>query len=146
LSRGLDGAWGVAVQSGVGIVATGPAGGRVGLVRYNAAGTLDPTFGGGDGIVRTNWSGGLDWSDEIALDGAGRLVIVGISNVFGNDARYALGRYGANGAAGFTKLTNLTGGVDYGLDVQIETSTQKIVTTGAVRNGRQSFVARHLGA
>jgi uncharacterized delta-60 repeat protein len=146
LSRGLDGAWGVAVQSGVGIVATGPAGGRVGLVRYNSAGALDPTFGGGDGIVKTNWTAGLDWSDEIALDAAGRLVIVGISNVFGNDPRYALGRYSANGAPGFTKLTNLTGGVDYGLDVQIETSTQKIVTTGAVRNGRQSFVARHLGS
>jgi uncharacterized delta-60 repeat protein len=144
LTRGLDGAWGVAVQSGVGIVATGPAGGKVGLVRYTLAGARDNTFGGGDGITRTNWSSGVDLSDEIALDGLGRLVIVGISNAFGNDARYALGRYSADGTRDFTKLTNLTGGVDYGLDVQIETATQKIVTTGAVRDGRKSFVARHL--
>jgi uncharacterized delta-60 repeat protein len=145
LTGGLDGAWGVVVQSDVGIVATGPAGGTVGLVRYDSAGVLDPTFGGGDGIRKTNWSTGLDWSDEIALDGAGRIGIVGISNAFGNDPRYALGRYSASGAPDFTKLTNLTGGVDYGFDVQIEAATQKIVTTGAVRNGRQSFVARHLG-
>ena len=145
LTGGLDGAWGIANQGGVGYVATGPAGGRVGLVRYTSTGALDSTFGGGDGITRTDWSSGLDWSDEIALDVDGRIVIVGISNVSGNDPRYALGRYSAAGAFDFAKLTNLTGGLDYGLDVQIESSTQKIVTTGAVRNGRQSFVARHLG-
>jgi uncharacterized delta-60 repeat protein len=148
LTRGFDSAWGVAVQSGVGIVATGPSGGQigrqVGLVRYTLVGRRDNTFGGGDGITRTDWSAGADWSDEIAIDATGRLVIVGISNVFGNDARYALGRYSADGTLDFTKLTNLTGGVDYGLDVQIETGTEKIVTTGAVRNGRASFVARHL--
>jgi uncharacterized delta-60 repeat protein len=144
LTRRLDGAWGVAVQSGLGIVATGPAGGKVGLVRYTLAGALDNTFGGGDGIRKTDWSSGLDWADEIALDGTGKIVVVGIANVFGNDAKVGLGRYTADGTPDFTKLTNLTGGVDYGLDVQIEPATQKIVATGAVRNGRQSFVTRYL--
>jgi uncharacterized delta-60 repeat protein len=142
--RFIDGAWGVAVQSGLGIVATGPAGENLALVRYTFTGALDLVFGGGDGITRTNWSAGLDWPDEIALDPIGRAVIVGISNVSGNDPRYALGRYSHNGAPEFTKLTNLTDGVDYGFDVQIQTNGG-IVTTGAVRNGRQSFVARHLG-
>lgn len=149
LARGIDGAWGVAVQSGVGIVATGPAGGRVGLVRYTLTGALDNTFGGGDGIVRTNWSSGTDWTDEIALDGAGRIVVVGVSNVAGSDAKVGLGRYAANGILdsafgnGGVKQTNLTGGLDYGFDVQID-ANQKIVATGAVRNGGQSFVTRHL--
>ena len=143
--RFIEGAWGVAVQGGVGIVATGPAGENLAVVRYTLTGALDLVFGGGDGITRTSWSSGFDWPDEIALDAIGRVVIVGISNVFGNDPRYALGRYSHNGVPDFTKLTNLTGGVDYGFDVQIEDATEKIVTTGAVRNGRQSFVARHLG-
>jgi uncharacterized delta-60 repeat protein len=85
--RVIDGAWGVAVQSGIGIVATGPAGANVALVRYTSTGALDPAFGGGDGITRTNWSAGRDWTDEIALDASGRIVVVGIANTFGNDPR-----------------------------------------------------------
>jgi uncharacterized delta-60 repeat protein len=142
----IDGAWGVAVQSGIGIVVTGPAGAKVALVRYTSTGALDLTFGGGDGITRTNWSAGRDWTDEIALDTSGRIVVVGIANVFAGDPRYALGRYTAAGALDFTKLTNLTGGVDYGFDVAIVPTTGDIVTTGAVNNGKRSFVARHLSS
>jgi uncharacterized delta-60 repeat protein len=145
LTGGFDGAWGVAVQTGGRIVATGPADEKVGLVGYTSTGALDNTFGGGDGITRTNWTSGADWTDEIALDVTGRIIVVGIANVFGNDPRYALTRYTADGALDFTKLTNLTGGVDYGLDVAIEPSSQKIVATGAVNNGGRSFVVRHLG-
>jgi uncharacterized delta-60 repeat protein len=146
LTRRLDGAWGVVVQPGVGIVAAGPAGANLALVRYTSSGSLDSTFGGGDGITRTNWSSGDDWTDEIALDNSGRIVVVGIANVFGHDPRYALGRYTADGAPDFTKLTNLTGGVDYGFDVAIVPTTGDIVTTGAVNNGKRSFVARHLSS
>jgi uncharacterized delta-60 repeat protein len=144
LTRGLDAAWGVALQGG-GIVATGPAGRRVGLVRYDLTGDLDDTFGGGDGITKTDWSSQLDWSDEIAVDALGRIVIVGSADVFDNNqSRYALARYSATGGHEFDTLTNLTRGIDYGIDVRIEDVTQRIVTTGMVRAGQKAFVARHL--
>jgi uncharacterized delta-60 repeat protein len=48
------------------------------VVRYTEAGVLDPTFGGGDGIVRLHFDTGT-WDDvaAVAIDGGDRIVIAG---------------------------------------------------------------------
>jgi uncharacterized delta-60 repeat protein len=62
----------------------GPAPGDMsdfGVARFNADGTLDTTFGGGDGLVTLNLSAGLeagaDSANVIALDADGRIVVAG---------------------------------------------------------------------
>jgi len=48
------------------------------VVRYTADGSLDPAFGGGDGIVRFHFGAGL-WDDaaSVAIDGGDRVVVAG---------------------------------------------------------------------
>src|SRR5438045_2728942 len=42
-----------------------------------SSGDLDPTFGGGDGIVTTSATSGADWISDVALAADGRIVVVG---------------------------------------------------------------------
>src|SRR5215203_4249960 len=53
---GLDGAMAVAVLPGgkILVAAGSDQGSAINLVRYNADGSLDPSFGGGDGVVSEN--------------------------------------------------------------------------------------------
>jgi len=65
------------------------------LVRYNAEGTLDTSFGVG-GRVRTDFSGSNDQIFALAIDGAGRILAGGLaSNDSGSD--FALARYNTDG-------------------------------------------------
>lgn len=99
MSDGFDWANAVAIQPDGRIVAAGSAGfNQFGVVRYRPNGTLDPTFGGGDGKVITSFTGGFD--DEIAeavlIQPDGGIVVGG----FASTGRYrmALVRYHANGS------------------------------------------------
>jgi uncharacterized delta-60 repeat protein len=48
------------------------------VARYTASGALDPTFGGGDGIVPLHFStGSYDYAAAVAIDGSGRIVVAG---------------------------------------------------------------------
>jgi uncharacterized delta-60 repeat protein len=58
------------------------------LVRYNPNGSLDTTFGGGDGISRVDFNNSVDLANEMALHGLGRAVVVGQS-----DEAFALARF-----------------------------------------------------
>jgi len=60
-----------------------------GLVRYQAAGSLDASFGG-DGLVTTDFAGGADRAFALALQPDGRLVAVGST---GDGADIAAARY-----------------------------------------------------
>ena len=88
-----DEARGVAIQRDGKIVAVGLAcklciaGPDFGLARYNTDGSLDPIFGGGDGIVLTDF-GGFDHANAVALQMDGKIVAAGFSN-----ADFALARY-----------------------------------------------------
>jgi uncharacterized delta-60 repeat protein len=63
------------------------------MVRYNANGTLDTTFGT-NGKVLTNPAGqGMAYLDEMAVDGSGRVVLGGVT-----DSVATLVRYTPNGA------------------------------------------------
>jgi uncharacterized delta-60 repeat protein len=66
------------------------------LVRYNSDGSLDPTFGNGDGIVTTSINIGPDQANALVLQPDGKLVAVGSSsNGIGSDL--ALVRYRSDG-------------------------------------------------
>jgi uncharacterized delta-60 repeat protein len=58
------------------------------LVRYDAAGALDPTFDG-DGIVTADFHGRGEFGQDLALDAAGRIVAAGYT-ANGPDTEFAL--------------------------------------------------------
>jgi uncharacterized delta-60 repeat protein len=65
------------------------------LVRYNANGSLDTTFGGGDGIAQADFEqGSNDVSYGMALDNSGKAVVAGISYQGGwLNSRFAIARF-----------------------------------------------------
>ncbi|HMC05344.1 MAG TPA: delta-60 repeat domain-containing protein, partial [Actinomycetota bacterium] len=66
------------------------------LVRYTAAGALDPSFGEG-GRVLTDFGGSDDWAHAIALQPDGRIVLGGVSDHSGS-RDFALARYNPDGS------------------------------------------------
>jgi len=70
------------------------------LARFNADGTLDTAFGGGDGFVTTDAPGQpRDSITEVAVQRDGRIVAVGSSlSTVGIDGDFAVARYLPNGA------------------------------------------------
>ncbi len=47
------------------------------VLRLRANGTRDPSFGGGDGLVETRWSGSPESALAVAVDSRGRTVVAG---------------------------------------------------------------------
>ncbi|HOZ48105.1 MAG TPA: tandem-95 repeat protein, partial [Candidatus Hydrogenedentes bacterium] len=68
----------VAVQTDGKIIVGNYADGEFGFARFNTNGSLDTTFGSGDGIA-TATTGGWEYPTDFALDNQGRLVAVGMS-------------------------------------------------------------------
>lgn len=95
---GNDRAFGVVIQIDGKIVVAGCAGvmceddnDHVGLARYNPNGSLDATFGGGDGKVTTDFSASTNWAHAVALQKDGRIVVAGFAGWIPGD--FALARY-----------------------------------------------------
>jgi uncharacterized delta-60 repeat protein len=90
-----------------------------------APGELDPTFGG-DGKVTTNFTRGLDEATGVAIQGDGKLVVAGIGNYSGRNARFALARYEQDGSLDVSfggdgkVVTNFTPGWDGASAVAIQ--------------------------
>ena len=133
-----DFAFGVAIQGDGKIVAVGRAagsGGVMALARYKQNGTIDTTFGGGDGKVTTNFTRGDDRADAVAIQADGDIVVAGTANYFGLNGKFALARYTAAGAldpnfSGDGRVTsNFTPGFDGGFAVAVQTD-QYIVAAG----------------
>jgi uncharacterized delta-60 repeat protein len=123
LTRGADLARGVAVQNDGKIVVAGQTGGTHGkfaLVRYDADGTLDTTFGG-DGTVTTAFPSKTQLPDgavAVAIQPDGKIVAAGFANGNCSCVRFALARYDADGALDTTfgndgkTTTHFKGGAD----------------------------------
>jgi len=67
-----------------------------GLARYQTNGQPDPTFGGGDGKVSTDFAGGRDEAHGLAIQPDGKLLLGGWATRAGR-AQFALARYLSNG-------------------------------------------------
>jgi uncharacterized delta-60 repeat protein len=141
----FDGAEGVAIQADGKIVAAGTSGGkRFGLARYDTDGTLDPSFGGGDGKVSTDFTAGPDAANGVAIQADGKIVAAGIANIEGADPKFALARYNADGTldTSFSSdgkiRTNFTAGFDAANDLGIQ-ADGRIVAAGFAGSGNARF-------
>jgi uncharacterized delta-60 repeat protein len=133
-----DQAEGVAVQSDNKIVVAGftqsaTTGRDFALVRYNANGTLDTSFGTG-GIVTTDFNGLDDQAGDVLLQPDGKIVVIGTAMVAGGNTEFAVARYNTNGSldTGFGtggKVTTSVGQFDTGNRAVLQ-SDGKIILAG----------------
>ena len=93
---GSDGATGIAIQADGGIVVAGVSGASVAIARYDADGTLDPTFDG-DGRLTMNFGSGGGGANALALQDD-RIVVVGSLSDAGNNRAFAVARLDPDGA------------------------------------------------
>jgi uncharacterized delta-60 repeat protein len=91
-----DEANGAALQADGKLVVAGRAGNDFALVRYNANGTLDTTFGRG-GKVTTDFAGGADSAAAVTIQPDGRIIVAGRAANAGTGNDFALARYNPNG-------------------------------------------------
>jgi uncharacterized delta-60 repeat protein len=121
------------------IVVAGGVGGRVtpdccdfALARYKPNGSLDPSFGG-DGQVTTDFYGGGDQANGVAIDSHGRIVAVGgaggSSSTSGGEA---LARYRSSGTldptfSGDGKVTTAAGSRSIAQSVTIDPQARIVV-------------------
>ena len=138
-ASGGSGATGVALQGDGKIVAVGYANsagnGDFALARYNPNGTLDKTFSG-DGKQTTSFGGGYNGATGVALQGDGKIVVVGRAGGYPFD--FALARYNPNGSldasfSGDGKQTTDFGGDSLADGVALQ-GDGKIVAVGRARD------------
>jgi uncharacterized delta-60 repeat protein len=122
----------VAIQGDGRIVAAGVAGERFALARYNADGTLDPTFGVGGKVTTAfpGFSSRYAIAHDVAIQADGKIVAGGVVA-----AAFALVRYNADGTLDSTfdgdgrVVTEMSGGADLLNAVAIQ-ADGKIVVAG----------------
>jgi uncharacterized delta-60 repeat protein len=86
----------VAIQPDGKIVVAGQTGGDFAVVRYNADGSLDTSFGSG-GVVRTDFGGGTDLARTVLVEPDGKIVVAGRTQL-GSTVQFAVARYNADGS------------------------------------------------
>lgn len=151
MTPGFDAAFALAIQPGdQKIVAAGETRRKVAVLRYNPDGSLDSTFSG-DGKVTTNFTTGLDYADDVALEPGGKILTAGSADYFGH-SRFAVARYDSDGTLDTTfggdgkVTTNFTPGWDGAFDVEIQPTDGNIVAAGGAGNrGRKFALVRYLG-
>ena len=119
-----------------------------GLVRYNADGSLDTTFGNG-GKVSTNFEFGADVAFAVKVQADGKIVAAGVKG--GTSTLFGLARYNANGTldpsfSGDGKVETFFNGIDQARALQIQPDG-KIVASGTANGGAiigQFALARYL--
>ena len=92
---GADFANALVLQPDGKIIVVGDGGGDFAVVRYDANGTPDPTFGGGDGIVTTDF-GASDGAHAAVFQSdpdGDKLIVAGSTFANGTNADFALARY-----------------------------------------------------
>ena len=155
LTRHEDRATAVAIQPTGEIVVAGqvvrfrPAGvvGRFAVVRYEADGDLDTTFGG-DGIVTTNFTPGWDRAAAVAIHPGG-IVAGGAADLGCSCSRFALARYeddgdldpnfGGDGRV-MTRFPGVGAAAD---DVAVDLTGRIVAVGGQLPEGARFMVARY---
>ncbi|MDJ0779659.1 MAG: DUF4347 domain-containing protein, partial [Gammaproteobacteria bacterium] len=139
-SPGTDAIWDIFVQDDGSIVAAGSGNDQFAVVRYLANGALDPSFGGGDGIVNTDFGAGNDYAYNVEVLGDGSILVGGNSN---ND--FAIAKYDASGNldTGFgggdgMATVDVLGGAETGYGMALQ-SDGSIIVGGSSNNGDSDF-------
>ena len=125
------------------------------LARYNIDGSLDTAFGNGGRVV-TDFNGGSDFANAIAITSTGRIVAAGLST--GHDAPFsdfALARYNTDGnldssfGAGGKTITDFFGNDDSVQDIAVRSDGRYVVvgiaSTTPVFQGRDFALAQYVG-
>lgn len=143
LSSNNDVATSVAIQSDGKIVVGGYYQGLFNydffLLRYNSNGLLDSTFDN-DGIVTTDFNITQDLCQDIKIQSDGKIVAVGITNIFWNNNDFAIARYNTNGTLDTTfdndgKILHEIYGTDDDPKSIVIDNNGKIVIGGTIYNG-----------
>jgi uncharacterized delta-60 repeat protein len=140
----LDHAAGVAIASDGKIVVAGDtksspnADEDVFLLRFDANGSLDPTFGKAGRVVTALGTASVDKGRAVAIDASGRVLVTG-STTKGNDQDLLLLRYDAAGALDTSFGDNgvvapATVGIEEGRDIKLAPDG-RIVVAGTGSNG-----------
>jgi uncharacterized delta-60 repeat protein len=110
-----DSANSVTLQADGKILVSGKSNNDFAVVRYDIDGSLDFSFGGGDGIVVTDIDGGTDDGKSLTLQPDGKILVAGQSHN-GSDFDFALVRYKADGTLDTSFSTDGKLTIDFGLD------------------------------
>jgi len=103
LTPAEDDGYAVAIQPDGKIVVAGEMGtggpnARVAVVRYETDGSLDPSFGGGDGKASIDFTPGADYAYAVRIQADGKIVVAGTADYFGQNSRFALARLASDGS------------------------------------------------
>ena len=136
VGTGADDAYAVALQPDGKIIVAGLSSNGTNndfaLARYDADGTLDSGFGGGDGLVTTPIGTGTDEANAIVIQPDGKIIVAGLTSN-GSDNDFALARYDADGTldTGFGDgdglVTTPLGGDDAGFSVALQSNGMIVV-------------------
>ena len=123
------------------------------LVRYNADGSLDATFGGGDGKVTTHFGEGDDTVQAVSVLPDGKILAAGYAHNSAGDFDFALARYSADGVLDATfgtggLVTTALGSSHDEIRAMAVRSDGTIVVAGNSHNGtdRDLALARYTAA
>lgn len=138
---------GLAVQSDGKIIAGGHAGGDFIAVRYLDDGTLDITFGGGDGIATVTALGSA-WVNDLKLQADGKILVAGYDGGAADD--FAVVRFntdgtldtGFGGGNGYV-LTDL-GGDDTAASVAVQQDGRIVLAGWSDAGGNKDFAVVRL--
>lgn len=125
----------LALQPDGKIIAAGLANSRFGLVRYNANGSLDNSFGSNGIIITAIGTPWYDIANSVTLQADGKIIAAGRSQV-GNNQFFALARYTSAGSLDPTFDTDgkLTADFNCGWNEALSVSVQpdgKIIAAGS---------------
>jgi uncharacterized delta-60 repeat protein len=116
------------------------------LARYRWNGGLDPSFGYG-GKLTTDFPGGSDYANSVAIDSGARIVAAGLSTDLPGTA-FALARYEPNGdldpSFGFGgTMTTRCGGVGIAYSVAIDSQGRIVAAGGTTQANGEFALARY---
>jgi uncharacterized delta-60 repeat protein len=150
LSPNEDDGFAVTVQPDGKIVVVGERGigglnPRVAIVRYETDGSLDTSFGGGDGNVSIDFTRRDDFAYAVRIQDDGKIVVAGAGAYSGRSSRFALARVTPDGSLDPTfggdgrVMTDVTPSYDWANGMALQ-ANGKIVVVGSIsagpRNGK----------
>ena len=145
LTRAEDDGYALASQSDGKIVVAGEAGlggpnPRFAIVRYETDGSLDTSFGGGDGKVFIDFTLRDDFPYAVRVQGDGKIVVAGAAAYSGPNSRFALARLTSSGSldpmfgGDGTVVTDVSPSYDWANGMALQPNG-KIVVVGSVSAG-----------
>jgi uncharacterized delta-60 repeat protein len=139
----------IAIDGSGRIVVGGASDGQIAVARYLPTGSLDPGFGGGDGLVTTNFGRLEDYFGGVAVDSSNRIVVLATTSgdTSCTDCDFALARFTETGVLDPTfgggdgqVVTDMGSGVSDGAgDLAIDGSGRIVVAGNTRMPGPSDF-------